>query len=584
MLSLTDRLTRAFSAAFEKAGCPPEHGQVVESQRPDLCQFQCNGALAAAKAARRNPREVGQAVLDALEEKELFESLSLAGPGFINIRLKPGFLARHVAEMGADAALGCPPLSPREKVVVDFGGPNVAKSMHVGHLRSTILGDSLQRLFRFLGQAVVSDIHLGDWGTQMGMLIVALSRSQPGLPYFDAAFPGPYPAQAPVSVADLEEMYPRASALCKEDPAEAERARQATFELQQGRPGYRALWRHFVEVSVAAAREDFSALGVDFDLWLGESHYQDAIPGMIDELKRAGVARPSEGALVVPVDQEGGIPPLLLVKSDGGYLYGTTDLATLRERALEQRASLVLYVVDKRQGLHFEQVFRAAAKAGYLERCRGEHVAYGTVNGPDGKPFKTRSGGVMKLKDLIRMAQDEALKAMRELGVAGEYPPEEQAGIARKVGIAALKYADLMNHRGSDYVFDLAKFTRFEGRTGPYHLYAAVRVKSILRKAAEAGLEPGELLPATGREEGLMMALALFPDAAREAHRHRAPNHLCEHAFRLAQAFSGFYQQCHILGEQDPALRASWLQLARICLAQLEKVLELLGIETPERM
>jgi arginyl-tRNA synthetase len=587
MKSLKDILNHVVSEAFLAEGLDPRLGEVADSQRPDLCQFQANGALAAAKALKRNPRELGQRLASRLAGSPKFASVKMEGPGFINIIVAPGLLAQTLDETLADARLGVPEREGALSLVLDFGGPNVAKSMHVGHLRSSIIGDSLQRLSRFMGDRVVSDIHLGDWGTQMGMLIEAVRQRDPELPYFDPAFTGPYPAQSPVSMADLEQLYPAASAKCKQDEAAAERARQATMELQQGRPGYRALWQHFVNVSVSALKADLAELGVHFDLWLGESHYQQPIPAMLEDLKARGLAAESEGALVMPVEEAGDakpMPPVLLVKGDGGFLYATTDLATLRDR-VRGKADAIWYVVDKRQSLHFEQVFRAARKAGYASAGVDlEHLAFGTMNGPDGKPFKTRAGGVMRLRDLMEMVRAEALAKMEGMGLAAEVPPEERQAVARKVGLAALKFADLVNHRTADYVFDLEKFTRFEGKTGPYLLYAAVRIKSVLRKAQEQGLRAGAVREIGEREKDLALLLLKYPEALRASYAQRAPSHLCEHLFQLSQAFSSFYQQCHILHEQDPALRASWLALASLTLRQLEHGLGLLGIETPERM
>lgn len=587
MASLTRELTLLFARAFEACGLDGRFGEVVVSQRPELGQFQCNGALPAARPAKRNPRDVAQGVIDALEDRRRFRDLSLAGAGFINLSLTDEALAGASAAMAADGRLGCAAVGVPRNVIVDFGGPNVAKAMHVGHLRSSIIGDCLQRLGRFLGDRVTSDVHLGDWGTQMGMLICELRRRQPELPYFDEGFSGPYPSDPPVTIGDLEQLYPVAAARCKEDPGEAEGARLATLELQGGRPGYRALWEHFVAVSVAELKKDFGSLGVHFDLWLGESHAHGRIPALLDRLKAEGRACVSDGALVIPLPtepKEKEMPPLILLKSDGAALYGTTDLATLDER-VEGGAEGVLYVVDQRQALHFQQVFRAARLTGVAGGASLEHVAFGTVNGPDGKPFKTRAGGVMKLQDLLALAVEQVAKRMEEAGVAQGYPDEERASIATRVGVAAVKFADLANHRLSNYVFDLDKFTRFEGKTGPYLQYAAVRIQSILRKAAERGFEPGALLPPTQpAERDLVLLLTQFPDAVNAAYAERAPNFLCEYVYNVSQVWSRFYQQCHILNETDEGRRGSWLALALFCLRQLEQGLSLLGIEVPERM
>lgn len=586
MTSLLDKLTSIFGDAFAAAGFDRDAGTVLVSQRPELGQFQCNGALPAAKALKRNPREVAELVLAALGERTIFADLSLAGPGFINITLKDEFIGEWLRATAADERLGCPLHANPEHVVIDFGGPNVAKAMHVGHLRSTILGDSLQRTFRFLGEHVTSDAHLGDWGLQMGMLITEMQRRQPDLPYFDEDYTGPYPDESPVSIDDLEAMYPHATSRCKGNEADMIEARLATVELQAGRPGYRALWRHFVNISATALKRDFGSLGITFDLWLGESDAQPRIPAMLERLEAAGLLEESEGARVVflpPGEGEDEINPLIMVKSDGGVMYGTTDLATIEQR-VELGAQLILYVVDARQSKHFEQVFRAARRTGISGGARMEHISFGTMNGTDGRPFKTREGGVMKLGDLLAMSTAKAHERMQEAGIAQDYPEEEREHVARLVGIASVKYADLMNHRTSNYIFDLEKLIRFEGRTGAYILYAAVRCRSILRKAAERGFAPGPIVAPTERERELLLELTRLPDAVEDVYQKRAPNFLCEFAYTLAQSFSRFYASCHILTEENPDLRASWLGITELCLRELELALGLLGIEVPERM
>ncbi len=586
--SLREFLAREFSAAFERIGADPAFGAITISQRPELGQFQCNGAMPACKALKKPPREVAQAVLDALANKEIYADLSLAGPGFINISVTDEFLARFAQAIADDTRLGIPAASAPLHVVVDYGGPNVAKPMHVGHLRSSIIGDAIVRLMRFMGHDVKGDIHMGDWGTQMGMLIYELSQRQQDLLYFDKSFTGPYPTESPVTIEDLQEMYPKISGRCKEDEDVRRLCQLATVDLQQGRPGYRALWRHFVELSIKEMKDDFCQLGVDFDLWLGESDYHDRIPGMVTKLQADGHATEDQGAVVINVARETDnkpMPPVMLLKSDGGANYHTTDLATIQQRVTDFGAHLILYVVDKRQSLHFEQLFRAAEMTGIAGNTKMEHLGFGTMNGPDGRPFKTRAGGVMRLKDLIQMMTDEAHKRMIEANVATEYPAEEQDTIAKTVGMAALKYADLMNVRSSDYVFDIERFTRFEGRTGSYVLYAAVRIKSILRKAADAGFAAGKLLPpAVDSERALLLQIAQISDSVQKAVDERMPHHLCAYAFDLGQAFSRFYNDCHIMSEQDPARRASWLGVCELVLHQMETLLALLGISIPERM
>ncbi|MCZ6917953.1 MAG: arginine--tRNA ligase [Gemmatimonadetes bacterium] len=589
MPSLRKRLTEITSSAFEASGFDARYGDVIRSDRPDLGQFQCNGALAAAKTYKSNPRKIAESVAGHLRRETTLENVSIAGPGFINLSVTDRALTDQMAAMAADERLGADRVAAPQKIVVDYGGPNVAKPMHVGHLRAAIIGESIKRIARFLGHDVLGDVHLGDWGLQMGMLITEVQRRQPDLAYFDVDFTGPALEDSPVSMSDLEEMYPAASARAQEDPAAMEAARRATFELQQGRPGYRALWSHFHDVSIAGLKADYAQLGVEFDLWLGESDTQDRLPSLIERLRSEGHARQSEGALVMDValpEDKADIPPLMLLKSDGAVLYGTTDLATIAQRMDELHADSLIYVVDNRQADHFRQVFRGARKSGIAPASVSlEHAGFGTMNGKDGKPFKTRAGGVMKLKDLMELVTERAAERMAEVGMVKDYPEEESSQIARMVGLATLKYADLMNHRTKDYVFDLDRFSSFEGRTGPYLLYTAVRTKSILRKAEERGLQSGDILPAaSGLERDVMLKLTELPDALELAFAGRAPNHLCEYGYALATAFNRFYHEHHVLREEDAARQASWIALSELFLRALCLTLELLGIEVPERM
>ena len=581
MTSLTIDLSRMAGEAFAAEGLDSAFGTVQISDRPDLAQFQCNGALAAAKAAKANPRAIAEKIAARLKTDPRFAKVEIAGPGFINLDLTDTALnARIAAPVEAAQSNG-------KSVLIDFGGPNVAKPMHVGHLRSSVIGDCLQRLFRANGWHVVSDIHLGDWGLQMGQLISEIEIRGIAPIYFDSGFKGPYPEQSPVTMEDLEELYPAASAACKADPARLDLARRATVELQDGRPGYRALWRHFVKVSEVGLEREFASLGVTFDLWKGESSVHDLIAPMLEDLKARGLAEMNDGALVIPVardDDKKPMPPLLLVKSDGGVLYGTTDMATVVERTHEQNPDLVLYVVDHRQHGHFEQVFRAAEKAGLNGKAHLEHVGYGTMNGADGKPFKTRAGGVMKLFDLIAMAVVEAKSRLAEQGLGDDYSPEERETIARQIAIATIKFADLSNHRTTDYIFDLERFSKFEGKTGPYLQYAAVRIQSILRKASGEGHVPGTPAIHSPEERDLVLQLLSLGDAMEAAEQKRAPNILCDYAFTLAQNFSRFYAAHHILSESDAALRASRLGLCARVLAVMTGTLGVLGIAVPERM
>lgn len=587
MSSLLEELSAIVGNAFAAEGHDAGLGRVQFADRPDLAQFQCNGALTAAKSAKVNPRIIAEQIAAHLRAEATFSKVEIAGPGFLNLDVQDCVIVERLQTAAEDETLGAPADGTGKVVVIDFGGPNVAKPMHVGHLRSSIIGDCLQRLHRANGWHVVSDVHLGDWGLQMGQLISEIKHRGLAPIYFDESQKGPYPEQSPVTMDDLEEIYPAAAAACKADPARLEEARQATAELQAGRPSYRALWQHFVTVSQHGLEREFGSLGVHFDLWKGEASVEALIPPMIEDLKARGLAVMSQGALVVPVARQTDkkeMPPLILLKSDGAVLYGTTDLATVIDRVREQNPDLVLYVVDHRQHSHFEQVFRAAEKAGLNGKSVLEHVGYGTMNGPDGKPFKTRAGGVMKLYDLIAMATDEAQKRLTEQGLASNYSNEERVEIARKVGIATIKFADLSNHRQTDYIFDLARFSRFEGKTGPYLQYAAVRMQSILRKAQSEGFASAPPVLRSPEERTLALRLLSLPDTMQAAEARRAPNLLCDFAFGLAQDFSRFYSEHHILSESDGGLRAARLGLCRVTLDVLTKVLALLGIEVPARM
>ena len=587
MPSIADQLSAVLGDAFASLELPRELGRVSPSTRPELGPFQCNGAMPAAKQAKKNPRELAQAVLDHIAGNPLIEKADLAGPGFINLTPVQSAYEARAAEIAADERAGAPATDNPIKMMIDFGGPNVAKPMHVGHLRSSVLGDSLQRLFRFRGDEVVSDIHLGDWGLQMGHLITELQEEQPGLVYFDADYAGEYPSEPPVDIEDLARLYPQASNKAKADAERLEVSRTATAELQAGRAGYRALLQHFINVSVAALKKDFGALGVHFDLWKGESDVDPLIPDMVQAFKDQGVAEESDGAYVVRVARDGDkkeLAPLILVTSGGAALYGTTDLATILDRKNTVGPQLTLYVVDLAQSDHFEQVFRAADKAGLAPEGSLEHVKFGTVNGKDGKRLRTRDGGTFRLADLIASAIERADERLKEAGLAADVGAEEHDRVARMVGLAAIKFADLQNYRTTNYVFDLDRFTSFEGKTGPYLLYAAVRVKSLMRKAQAEGVAPGAIRVEAQEETDLVLALDAFGAAIAQACENRAPNAICDHAFTLAQAFSKFYAACPVLVAQEDATKASRLALAAATLKQLELCLHLLGLEAPERM
>ncbi|HEX9855217.1 MAG TPA: arginine--tRNA ligase [Acidimicrobiia bacterium] len=587
-MSLLTELSEMLGNAFAAGGLDSALGDVVVSNRPDLAQFQCNGALAGAKAVGRSPRDVAADVVAAIPRDAPFASVEIAGPGFINLTLDDAFLGAHSETRRGDIRVGLPTPAPR-RILVDYGGPNVAKELHVGHLRPAIIGESVKRALRYLGHDVVGDVHLGDWGAPMGQLIAELEERHPDLPYFDAASSGPYPAESPVTTAELNEVYPVASRKAKDDPERAAAARTATVELQAGRPGYRALWEHIRRVSIDDMRRVYDMLEVVFELWHGESRVHDRIAPMIERLVSSGVAVASDGAVVVHVAEPNDnreIPPLMLVTSAGGYTYGTTDLATVDERVGDLAEEEVVYVVDARQSLHFEQVFRAARKGGIAGPDTVlEHAPFGTVNGPGGTPLRTREGDLPLLRDLIAEAIAGARRRLDDNELALGYPGAERDLIAELVGVAALKYGDLQNHRTSDYVFDLERFSELLGKTGPYLLYGAVRIKSIMREAAERGLTAGPILAAVHpRDRALMLELARFPEVIDRAAAQRAPNHLAEYAYDVVAAFSRFYEACHILREEDPAIQSSWLGLVASTLDHIETLLDLLAIRIPERM
>jgi len=592
MPSILETLNTASCAAFSDLGFPPAIGITRESDRPDLAPFQCNGAMAAAgilkkKGEKTNPRDIAQQIVAKLEGHPAIAEMEIAGPGFINIRPSPVSVTQRGFELSQDDKVGATEVAT-QTIIIDYGGANVAKPMHVGHLRSAVIGECLKRLLRFQGHKVIGDVHLGDWGLQMGHLITELNDEQPDLPYFDDNKTDGFPEESPVDMNDLARLYPAASNKAKSDSARMDRSRQATAELQAGRAGYRALLDHFIAESVKALKKGYGALGVEFDLWKGEAAVDPLIPGMIEDLKAQGITEEDQGALIIRVDTEDekkDTPPVMLLASSGAVLYHTTDLATLIDRKSEINPDLILYVVDQRQALHFEQVFRAAVKANWYKRDQLSHLGFGTMNGKDGKPFKTREGGVLRLEDLMSMMREAADKRLSEAGIGADFPAEERSDIANKVGVAALKFADLQNQRMTNYVFDPERFTAFEGKTGPYLLYAAVRIKSILRKAADQNVSGGQIKAEAPSEIGLVLALDSFDRALKTATDKYAPHLLCDHVFRLAQAFSRFYTDCPILAGDTPAdVKASRLTLAQTTLRQLEHGLSILGIEAPDRM
>ena len=589
MSDLTTKLSALCREVFSQLGLDPQLGVVRSSDRPELADFQCNGAMGAAKGAKKNPRDIANALAEILQENPIFETVSVAGPGFLNFRVRSQVLAARVEEVRTTSMCGASRAENPENIILDFGGPNVAKPMHVGHLRSAVIGDTLQNLFRFLGDTVVSDTHLGDWGLQMGHLITELEEEKPDSPFFDESSSAPLPAESPVTIEDLGRLYPQASKKAQADAKRMERSQKAAAKLQSGHRGYQALLRHFIDVSVSALKQDYAFLNVEFDLWKGESDVHHLIPDVTDLFRKNGLTENDAGAVIVRLTRDGDtkeIPPLILVNSRGGTGYHTTDLATIYDRVSDEsfKPDRIIYVVDQRQGLHFEQVFRASELVGLFSEDCFEHIGFGTVNGTDGKPFKTREGGVLKLADLESMALSEARKRMEKTSTATDMSEGERESVARFIAIAALRFADLQNVRTSNYIFDIEKFTSFEGKTGPYLLYAAVRLKSLLRRAERIGYQPGAILIDSKAERKLAITLDDFSRACLNARSKRSPHILCEHLYHLAQYFSAFYGAHPIATEADEVQRVSRLTICEAVLKQLVCGLDILGIEVPERM
>ena len=588
MKRISDFIAEELAAAFEAAGYDRNYAKVTLSNRPDLCEYQCNGAMAGAKAYHKAPIMIAQDVVAKLEGSGCFCDVQAVNPGFINLKLDERFVADYLDEMETDEDLGLNKTDNPKMIVIDYGGPNVAKPLHVGHLRSAIIGESVKRIARKMGHNVLGDIHLGDWGYQMGLIITELKERKPELPYFDENFKGEYPAEAPFTISELEEIYPTASGKAKEDEVYRERALHATYLLQNGHKGYTAIWNHIMHVSVNDLKKNYANLNVDFDLWKGESDAQAYIPDMIERLKKEGFAHVDDGALVIDVQEESDtkeIPPCMIQKSDGASLYGTTDLATLVQRVEDYHPDKVIYVVDKRQELHFVQVFRAAKKTGIVpSETELKFLGFGTMNGKDGKPFKTREGGVMRLENLIAEIQEEMYKKITDNRTVEE---EEAKNTAKTVGMAAIKYGDLSNQASKDYVFDVDRFTSFEGNTGPYILYTIVRIKSILNKYQEEGKAVTGLKvnqQSGESEKALMLALVKYNEMMENAYEELAPHKICAYIYDLANAFNHFYHETKILAEENEAKKQGYIALLILTKKVLESCIDVLGFEAPERM
>lgn len=588
MKKIIDLIGEELANGFVQAGYDASYGKVTISNRPDLCEYQCNGALAGAKAYKKAPFMIAEDVAEKIKDRPCFEEVSVVKPGFINLKLQKTYIANYLNQMKDDQDLGLEKVEDPRMILVDYGGPNVAKPLHVGHLRSAIIGESVKRIARKMGHKVLGDIHLGDWGYQMGLIITELMERKPELPYFQEEYEGEYPKEAPFTIGELEEIYPTASQKAKEDEAYREKALHATYLLQNGHRGYTALWNHIIQVSVSDLKKNYANLHVEFDLWKGESDAQAYIPDMVERLKTEGYAYIDDGALVVDVEEETDtkdVPPCIIQKSDGASLYSTTDLATLVQREEDYHPDQVIYLADKRQELHFVQVFRTAKKTGIVpEETDLKFLGFGTMNGKDGKPFKTREGGVMRLENLIAEIEGEMLKKIMDNRTVEE---EEARKTARLVGLAAIKYGDLSNQASKDYVFDVDRFTSFEGNTGPYVLYTIVRIKSILNKyQADGGNLAGLcVMPAdSDSEKALQLEASKYNDVMAAAYEELAPHKICAYIYDLANAFNRFYHEVKILAEEDAKKKQSYIALLLLVRCVLEECIEVLGFEAPERM
>lgn len=589
MKKILELMTENVAKVFEECGYDPSYAKVALSNRPDLCEYQCNGALAAAKVYKKAPIMIANEVADKLRLGGQFEEVAAVMPGFINLKLGKEYLAQYINEMQASGNLGCDKTEHPDTIIVDYGGANVAKPLHVGHLRPAVIGESVKRIARFMGHNVIGDVHLGDWGLQMGLVIVEVKERHPELPYFDADYTGEYPEEPPFTISELEEIYPTASGKSKVDEAFKERAQTATYEMQSGRRGYRALWKHIMDVSLPDLKMNYDNLNVEFDLWKGESDAQPYMDDMVKDMVDKGVAFESQGALVVDIREEGDskeLPPCIIRKSDGASLYATSDLATLVEREKLYHPDRYIYVVDKRQELYFTQVFRTAKKAGIVKPdAQMTFLGFGTMNGKDGKPFKTRDGGVMKLENLISNIEDAVYEKMSG---NREMPEEEARKVARIVGLSALKYGDLSNQASKDYVFDLERFISFEGNTGPYNLYTIVRINSILKKYAQMGIQydgDTSILPASNDSvKTLMLELTKLNEVMHASFEEYAPHKICQYIYDLSNVFNKFYHETKIIAEEDLRQQASYISLLKLTRDVLTTCVDLLGIEVPDRM
>lgn len=588
MKKFIEAISEDMRKAFEKAGYDASYGRVTVSNRPDLCEYQCNGAMAAAKNYKKAPLVIAQDVEKQLQDSTVFEEVAVVAPGFLNLKIKNDFVLEYVNGMFEEEKYGVAKPEAVQTIVVDYGGPNVAKPLHVGHLRPAIIGESIKRIAKYAGHKVIGDVHLGDWGLPMGQIITELQVRKPELPYFDESYTGEYPEEPPFTISELEEIYPFASGKCKQDEAYKAKALEATAQLQSGRRGYRALWKHILNVSVTDLKQNYAKLDVHFDLWMGESDVDDLIPAMVEKMKADGYAFLSDGALVVDIRKETDkkeLPPCIILKSDGAANYETTDLATIIQRERDFSPNAIIYVVDKRQELHFEQVFRCARKTQIVrDEVDLQFVGFGTMNGKDGHAFKTRDGGVLRLEYLLSQISDQMYTKIAE---NKELPEEEAKNTAKTIALAAVKYGDLSNQASKDYIFDIERFTSFEGDTGPYILYTMVRIKSILNKYKSMGgnVETATLrTPETKVEKELMKSMAGFNAMIEEAFLERAPHKVCAYIYRMANDFNSFYHETKILSEEQEDKKQGYIALLSKCLKLFEACIDLLGFAAPDRM
>ena len=582
-LSVENIINKKFEAIFDKLGLDKKFAAVKNSDRPDLSDFQCNGALALAKSERKNPREIAQMIAAELEQDNDIEKISVDGPGFINLTLKNEFIARNMDEVSADERFGCACVAAPQNIVIDSGGPNVAKLMHIGHLRPAVIGESIRRIEKFVGNKVISDVHFGDWGTPMGMIISEIENLHPDWPYFDDSKADGFPAEHPYNVNEVTELYKKASARCKEDEAAREKARIITAKFQDGHAGYRALWKHLRDVSVDAVKEIYGDLDVNFDLWLGESDAHETCKEIMKMAKDKGILEKDEGAEIIRLEESNKPkPPVILEKSDGGFTYAATDIATIKMRCDDLKADEIIYVTDLRQSLHFEQVFEASKMLGICPDTKLVHIGFGTVNGKDGKPFKTRDGGVMNLADLIAISKDTVRKSVPES--APGYSKEDIAKLVDDITIGAVKFQDMKNNIASGYVFDLEDFAKFDGKTGPYIQYAIARINSIIRKAQDSSIKESNIAISNTEERNLALKIAQLNATIMRAHNDKEPSIIADYAYTLAQSFSSFYNASSIVNAETPALAGSRLKLARLVRDILKLQLYLLGIASPEAM